>query len=294
MDSLLLTKDGVGVFDPEDRLIFCNDAFGDFVGQNANEVINKTFSEICFYCFNTDTGMNIETDNFQEWINSALLKRRVHDYRTFETDGADNKYYIVTEQMVHTNYVYTYITDITEKKENELKLQLLSQELEELATTDFLTSIRNRRYFYQTAKAQFNHSVREDVSLSILMLDLDKFKFINDTYGHNAGDIVLQMFTKKITHLLRDYDIFARIGGEEFAIMLPATDSALAYLIAERIRKTVESMEINVCKEIIKITTSIGLSERSNGITSFDEMMQLADKCLNQAKLKGRNNVFGA
>ncbi|UJF21947.1 PAS-domain containing protein [Shewanella sp. OMA3-2] len=116
IDSLLLTKDGVGIFDPEDRLIFCNLALAMFLSMPAEQALHKTFSELCFICFSNKTGINIEADCFDTWIAATNKKRRHSDYRTFETDTVAGKYFIVTEQMVQNNYLYMYITDITEKK----------------------------------------------------------------------------------------------------------------------------------------------------------------------------------
>ncbi|WP_077338687.1 sensor domain-containing diguanylate cyclase [Pseudocolwellia agarivorans] len=292
VEALLLTKDGVGLFDLGDRLIFCNDLFGELFGLSASEALNKTFTELCFGCFNTNKGANIEADDFETWISNALLKRRSSNYRTFETDTVEGKHFIVTEQIAQEDFLYVYITDITEKKKNELRLKLMSQELEELATTDYLTGIRNRRYFYQMARAEFNRSKRKSTTLSLLILDLDKFKLINDNYGHKAGDIILQTVTQTISKLLRNYDIFARIGGEEFAILLPSTDAKLAYIIAERVRKSVELIEVTFEDTILTITTSIGMVESSEEITSFDQLVQTADKYLNQVKKQGRNKVL--
>ncbi|XPF95718.1 diguanylate cyclase [Colwellia sp. RE-S-Sl-9] len=292
IESLLLTKDGVGLFDPDDRLVFCNEALGEFFGSSASKALNKTFSELCLGCFKTKKGAHIETDNFETWIKKALANRRSRNYRTFETDTVDGKYFIVTEQMAQENFLYLYITDITEKKKSELQLKLMSQELEELATTDYLTGIRNRRYFYQMARAEFNRSKRKSITLSLLILDLDKFKSINDNYGHKAGDLILQTVTQTISKLLREYDIFARIGGEEFAILLPSTDLNSAYIIAERIRKSVELIEVVFEDKTLTITTSIGMTESSEHITSFDQLVQTADKYLNQVKNQGRNKVL--
>lgn len=291
IDSLLLTKDGVGIFDPEDRLVFCNLALATFLAIPADQALHKTFSELCFICFSRKIGINIEAECFDTWIPAANKKRRHSDYRTFETDTVAGKYFIVTEQMVQNNYLYMYITDITEKKESEKKLTLMSQELEKLAATDYLTGIHNRRHFYQTANEEFSRSMRENIPLTVLMLDLDKFKRINDTYGHNAGDIVLQTFTKMVSKLLRDYDTFARIGGEEFAILLPSTDATIGAMIAERIRTAVAAMEITFENDTLKVTASIGMLQHSAQISSFDEMMQIADEYLNHAKKNGRNRV---
>ncbi|GHE77684.1 sensor domain-containing diguanylate cyclase [Thalassotalea profundi] len=292
IESLSLTRDGVGIFDPDDRLIFGNEALSTLFGIPVKEAINKTFTQLCHICFKTKKGINIEAEHFETWIDSALKKRRQHNYRTFETDTIDGQYFIVTEQIVQKNFLYMYLTDITDKKENEKKLTLMSQELENLATTDYLTGIRNRRYFYQMAQAEFSRSKRDNLELTVLILDLDKFKLINDTYGHSAGDCVLKAVTNTINQLLRNYDIFARIGGEEFAILLPSTDAQSGYIIAERIRVAIESLKLPFENELLKITTSIGMLEINDKIASFEEMMKIADRSLNQVKSKGRNQVL--
>lgn len=292
IESLSLTKDGVGIFDPDDRLIFGNEALSALFEIPIAQALNKTFTELCQVCFDDKKGINIEAENFQEWIDNALKKRRKHAYRTFETDTVQGQYFIVTEQMVQKNFLYLYMTDITEKKENEKKLKLMSQELENLATTDYLTGIRNRRYFYQMSQAEFSRSARDKLQLTVLILDLDKFKLINDTYGHSAGDILLQIVTKTINTLLRDYDIFARIGGEEFAILLPSTNAKEGVIIAERIRQSIEVIDIPFEKSRLSITASIGLIEKTNEMISFDEMINRADKCLNRVKNQGRNQVL--
>jgi diguanylate cyclase (GGDEF)-like protein len=294
IESLLLTKDGVGIFDPKDRLVFCNEALATHFGVSVNEALNKTFYELCLNCFSTKQDINIETDCFETWINNALSKRRSCDYRTFETDNVNGRHFVVTEQIVQENFLSVYLKDITESKKNEQRLMLMSQELEKLATTDYLTGIRNRRYFYQVARAEFSRSQRDLMKITVLILDLDKFKLINDTYGHSAGDLVLQGVTKTINELLRDYDLVARIGGEEFAILLPSTDLAQGHVIAERIRNAIELMRIPFENTELKITTSIGMADNSGAIETFEEMILIADRYLNFAKGNGRNQVIFA
>lgn len=291
-ESLLLTKDGVGIFDKNDTLVFCNDTLASIFGCTVDDALNKTFKELALACFNDPIGIIIESLSFDHWISSALVKRRSCPFRKFEIDTHEGKWFLITEQIVQQNYLFTYITDITEKKENEFELKAISEKLKEIVDKDFLTGIYNRRFFYQKAKAEFNRIKRSNQYLSLLIFDLDNFKDINDNYGHSVGDIVLQVFSSHVSAYLRDYDIFARIGGEEFALLLPDTKTNEAYLIAERIRKSIASLTIPFENGTIKVTTSIGLIENLDNKNEFEQMMQLADKNLYQAKMNGRNQTY--
>ncbi|MEH6534076.1 MAG: diguanylate cyclase [Photobacterium frigidiphilum] len=291
-ESLSLTKDGVGVYDGDDKLVFCNNIMGGLFGLTAKEALNQTFTNLCLACFNDPIGINIESSSFDSWLSNALIKRRNCQFRTFETDTHDGRWFLVTEQVVQGSFLYVYFTDITEKKENELALKDMSDRLKEIVDKDYLTGIHNRRYFYQKAKAEFNRSKRANQDLSLLIFDLDNFKRINDNYGHAVGDVVLQEFSSNVRSFLRGYDIFARIGGEEFALLLPATKANEAYVIAERIRQLIASLTIPFEKGTVKVTTSIGLIESLDNIGEFEQMMRFADKNLYQAKLNGRNQTF--
>ncbi|MDD2668358.1 GGDEF domain-containing protein, partial [Zoogloea sp.] len=126
---------------------------------------------------------------------------------------------------------------------------------------------------------------------SVLMLDIDKFKSINDRWGHPAGDRVIQELANVMMFLVRAQDMCGRLGGEEFALILPETDSSGAALIAERLRKTVdESTAVHADDDsVVKFTVSIGIASLTPGDASFDAMLQRADKALYQAKEDGRN-----
>ena len=104
--SLLLTRDGVGVFDKEDKLIFCNDAMGGLFGVSAKEALNQTFTSLCLRCFNNPIGINIESSSFDDWISNAHFKRKSCQFRTFETDTQDGRWFLVTEQVVQEDYLY--------------------------------------------------------------------------------------------------------------------------------------------------------------------------------------------
>ena len=175
------------------------------------------------------------------------------------------------------------IRDVTPYKKME-------EELRRLATIDSLTGINNRRNFMNLAQKEITRSMRYKRSLSMLMLDIDFFKKVNDTYGHSAGDKVLIEFCDVSIKELRDQDIMGRLGGEEFAIALVECDTAEAVVVAERIRKAVARHKVHTGKEEIRFKVSIGVA----GIwkdCDLNSMIKRADKALYKAKESGRNQV---
>lgn len=175
--------------------------------------------------------------------------------------------------------------DITEHKEME-------EELWEMATTDGLTGFLNRRHFMVRLQEEFDRMQRNtDMQCSVLMLDLDHFKRINDTYGHAAGDAVLKHFAEIIHGQQRKIDVVGRVGGEEFAIILPDTDLTEARIFAERLRKTVADKPLQHETESIQITVSIGIALLSASSRSPDNVLRGADRALYKAKDHGRNQV---
>jgi len=162
-------------------------------------------------------------------------------------------------------------------------------ELYQLATKDFLTGISNRREFTILSNRELQRAARKNEPVSLLLLDIDHFKHINDKFGHKAGDSVLSHFSTLVQDDLRDFDIFSRIGGEEFAILLPGVDRELANKIAERIRKHTEQVPFVTDKEEpVAFTVSIGIIS-SAGDNNLEQLMHNADIALYQAKGDGRN-----
>ncbi|MBT0652129.1 diguanylate cyclase [Geomobilimonas luticola] len=170
------------------------------------------------------------------------------------------------------------------KRSNEL--------LTELSNTDPLTGLSNRRYFAETLEREFPRSVRKNESFSLAMGDIDYFKKINDTYGHQEGDMVLTTVATFIRNLIRRYDVAARYGGEEFAVILPDTDAAQAIQFAERLRKGVEALTFSGRLQPLTVTISIGVATfPSPQIDSIDKLVRSADEALYRAKKNGRNRV---
>jgi len=171
------------------------------------------------------------------------------------------------------------------------KLEESVKELHKLSMIDNLTNIYNRRYFFQTAEDLISITKREQKPISLLMIDIDYFKQINDNYGHHAGDFILINLVKEIEEIVRKSDIFARIGGEEFTILLHDTSSEGAKVIAEKIRSTIESKDFEYNELTIKLTLSIGISEVNQQNTTIESLYKEADKKLYRAKENGRNQV---
>ena len=171
------------------------------------------------------------------------------------------------------------------------RLERARKLIAELAMTDMLTGIYNRRYFMFEAEKEFGKARRYNLPLSIILYDVDRFKSLNDTYGHSAGDEVLRALTGACTRCLRSSDVFARYGGEEFVILLPLTDGGAARRLAERVRKEVEQMPAFHESVRLPVTISLGVAEFLPSKISFDEMLKEADKRLYAAKTNGRNRV---
>ncbi|MDX8396160.1 MAG: diguanylate cyclase [Mariprofundaceae bacterium] len=177
------------------------------------------------------------------------------------------------------------IRDITERKE-------LTAKLEKMATTDALTGLYNRGYFNTKIDQEFKRAQRYKSELSLMIMDLDHFKSVNDDYGHPAGDAVLIACAQILTQSVRDIDIVARYGGEEFVIIMPETAIESAQVIAERIRQAIETMRVSFEEHIIHRTTSIGLVSLSHSDAETpDSLLIMADSALYKAKESGRNQI---
>lgn len=176
------------------------------------------------------------------------------------------------------------IRDISQNRRAE-------EELLRLAATDPLTGAYNRREFTAIAEREARRSSRYHHPLSILMLDIDHFKRLNDTYGHAAGDKALQRFTLLCTNTLRNVDVFGRWGGEEFVALLPETDIQGAAVIAERLRKLTAENVLTVGDHKISFGVSIGVAEFKDGETGIDAALGRADSAVYDAKKAGRDRI---
>lgn len=174
--------------------------------------------------------------------------------------------------------------DITERK-------LLQDELHRMATTDALTGVANRRHFMERTRAEIARAARHGAPFSIIMMDIDHFKKVNDSHGHAIGDATLVAVSRTANEMMRANDVFGRLGGEEFAVALPDTDLAAAAVVAERLRMCLAEVQIPLDADSVTVTVSLGVAQLASHETSLEALLSRADAGLYRAKGAGRNRT---
>ena len=187
------------------------------------------------------------------------------------------------------------LTQIRRKRYNDRLRNSVKQTIE-LAVTDPLTGLYNRRYLDNHLNVLFNRSMARGRPLSVLITDIDRFKQVNDTYGHDGGDEVLREFANRVRSTIRGADLACRYGGEEFVVVMPDTSPEVAAAVAERLRAAVESTSFALkhSGQALSVTASFGIASRITSVLTPDQLMKQADLALYEAKNTGRNRVVAA
>lgn len=244
--------------------------------------------------------------DYNEWRNSVypddleyaerslaevLAKGAVEDreYRIMTADGQlrwlSDKCYINQQTDSDQGVIVVGIAeDITEKKQ-------LQGELQRLATTDVLTQSSNRRHFFDCARGAFEKARQDGTALAFLLLDIDDFKQINDTYGHPTGDHVLLRIADSGKTVLRRGDLFGRIGGEEFAAMFPDCTPEMAQHVAERLQREIQRLSFSHEDQTFGVTVSQGLTGIVDSDETLDSLFARADAAMYRAKRQGKNQI---
>ena len=221
-----------------------------------------------------------------------LVVPTLRDGRVVAILGVGNKPTDYDEQDVGlVAYIADLVWSIIEQKQTSEQIQQLNAQLERLAMMDELTSLMNRRAFFIQGEKEINRAQRQGTPLSLLMLDVDVFKTVNDQYGHAAGDRALQHVSQKIVENVRKMDMVARMGGEEFSVLLPNTGAEDAINLAERVRQAIEREGCQFQDQTIDVTVSIGVSSYDKDKLSLEDLLRHADDSMYLAKNKGRNRV---
>ncbi|WP_162901664.1 sensor domain-containing diguanylate cyclase [Breoghania sp. L-A4] len=278
--------DGIITINQQSRIILFNQAAQKLFGYAASEIIGEPIERLIPDEFRARHGQYIATFSRGSQASQAMSDRshvlgRHKDGTTFPVDIA------ISKLDVHGTVEFTAIV-----RDASERLQLLDQ-LAEKARTDHLTGLLNRREFDLRGRELFEASASSHAPLSLLMLDLDHFKRINDTHGHDIGDDVLRFAARLGVSSVRSTDIFARLGGEEFGVLMPGATEDVAREMAERIRGNYQSQSSRSRRgaRAVPFTVSIGTATMAATDSTLESLLKRADKALYRAKNAGRNQV---
>ncbi|MDD4202307.1 MAG: GGDEF domain-containing protein [Candidatus Omnitrophica bacterium] len=284
--------------------IFCKVVFFDFENEDVNAYVYTIKKD--------DNAVFFEEKKMA--VFSSMIERLKHRKSFFTIGSSEPGFYDFAEgsncSVIEAIPFYIekkmtsiiYIADLPQKQKDNffivasqtamsLNRSNLYERVEHLSFVDSLTGIYLRRYFDQRAQEEVLRAQKHNLTVAILMIDIDHFKQCNDTYGHMVGDIVLKEVALRIQHNIREIDLISRYGGEEFTVLLPEVNKDLVFQIAERIRNTVEEKEIVAYDEKVNITVSIGASLFPKDGKTLATLINKADTAMYMSKNAGRNKV---
>jgi len=222
-----------------------------------------------------DDGWHIKADGTRFWGNAMIAPLNARPDAAGDT--------VATTHLDDSAY-YMVIRDISDKRG-------VIDDMRNAMSLDPLTGIANRQSFFDAAVHELEHCKRSPREVSILLIDADHFKAVNDRHGHPAGDAVLRQLAAALTAAFRQVDVVARVGGEEFAVLLPSTGQQGALVVAERVRQVIEAHTVSFDGADIRYTISGGLATTDDGLIDLDTLMKRADRALYAAKAAGRNRI---
>jgi diguanylate cyclase (GGDEF)-like protein/PAS domain S-box-containing protein len=283
--------DAVLIIDSEGHIQYANPTFTSLVGYAEGEMLGKSLNGLLPEAVARMHDYYMQAYSIS--MRSSTVLGKVREMQLLHRSGE-----IIPIEMKAVDlgvldgchYLAAFMTDLRLRKKLEAQNNVLLSQLQRLALTDVLTELPNRRALDAEAKRIFALSIREEFDISIGVVDIDHFKKINDTYGHPAGDQVLQKVAALLQKELRAGDFIGRTGGEEFGLLFPSANLNDAISIAERLRMAVESARLEVDGQMISSTVSIGVAQAEKN-EDFRQAMNRADKALYQAKNNGRNRV---
>lgn len=287
-DLVLAGLDASGVafalFSPDDELSYGSAAFRALFDV---QPATRTFAEIMRHCHAGGIGPKMPA-SIDDFLAIAGAKRRSCPQRTFEIDISDGRWFLANETLLPGGWLWHVFTDITMLKSNERVLQLARDAAQRAADTDPLTGLLNRRAAMERLEAEMQNAFRDGTELSLVLIDLDHFKTINDRYGHARGDAVLCHFAAAGRRQLRGGDVFARIGGEEFLLLMPGAGIAAATNAIDRLRGHIARAENRAGLGCV-YTMSAGIAQFCG--TPAADFFERADRALYRAKHLGRDRI---
>ncbi|MEE3158907.1 MAG: diguanylate cyclase [Pseudomonadota bacterium] len=291
---------GVVVMDRDYNVEVWNSFMENHSGVGADKAARQSlftlFPEIDqgWFTHKVETAVMLGTRAFTIWEQRPNL---VH-FKSYQpiTGMADEMYQNVTilplrSSTGKTDHVCLIIYDVTGVAVNKRQLESANTKLQELALRDGLTGLLNRRYWESCLEREFARHQRYDNPVSLVIFDIDHFKRVNDTYGHQTGDEVIRETARITSQLVRETDFAGRYGGEEFVVLLPGTTLDGAAQFAERLRSTIERQQLDYQGSPLTFTISLGVATLADDMAGYQALLERADKALYQSKEGGRNQV---
>lgn len=291
---------GVVVLDREYRIQVWNTFMENRSGRQPSEVHGKTFFSLFpeveeeWFRHKVESVATLGTPAFTIWEQRPYLVRfKNYQPITGQEDFMYQNTVLLPLQGVNTTveYICLIIYDVTNVATNKQQLQAVNQQLKHLSRTDRLTGLNNRGYWEECLQHEYARHRRYQSMAALVMFDIDHFKAVNDTYGHQAGDKVIQAVAEVMREQVRDTDYPGRYGGEEFVVLLPDIDSAGAMLFAERLRQRIESLVVTYENQSIPFTISLGVADLSYPTNGHQQLIERADQALYASKEGGRNQT---
>ncbi len=281
-----LAADSILAIDEDMKILLFNREAEKTFGYSSDEIVGQHLNVLIPSCFHEQHNQHV-----CEFLKSPVTARLMNERANVEVEGLRrdgstffSEISIIKVQLVKRTILVAIIRDITKSKELQEKLVFLSEH-------DSLTGILNRRKIEENLQKEMERASRYDRPLSLLLIDIDHFKKINDTFGHDVGDLALKHLVSVLTNYLRKVDSLGRWGGEEFVILLPEVDEKGILVVAEKLRKAVEihPLKTREQKKEVSFTVSLGGATHDASGISPEIFIKQADEALYQAKQEGRN-----
>lgn len=279
------TGTGIGLFDPQDQLRHANAYFRQAYALAPQD--SPSWENMMRRCHRERRGLLIADPDIDAWLARVRLRRRQAPQRCFESDLVDGRWMRVTETLHADGWLLAVTTDITPLKVHESVLERARDQALRLSITDPLTGLHNRRHVFQRLDELFLHARQLRYALTLVVIDLDHFKQINDAHGHGVGDQVLVHFARHLERALRPQDLVGRIGGEEFLLALPNTEAQGAHQVLARLRASLSGSAAVPALPSLQTQFSSGVAHALPDDTP-ESLWTRADRALYRAKTAGR------
>ncbi|GLR45627.1 GGDEF domain-containing protein [Mesorhizobium amorphae] len=278
----------VAAYDAFDRLRYANRSFRSTFFLDADEA--PLWSDLMRRNFQAGRGTVVRERDFEAWLISTQSRRGKTGFRAFETDLVDGRWLWMTETVDNDGWMLCIASDITNLRTRGRSVRQDRDLAIKASNTDDLTGVANRRFVTARLEEMLQRSGSEGILGCVCVLDLDNFKYINDRFGHQAGDIILRDFATRIQREVRRSDCFGRVGGEEFILVLPNTSAGAAEMIVARMLTAVRNSRPLRERAEIGYTFSAGVATAHVGDSTTDVLTR-ADMALYSAKMAGRNRI---